>query len=257
MMEYTYITMIKRDQTQKYMFNHPETWDEMNQSRFEREPKFLAQIFQKYGNVKDVLDVGCGSGSHLARLGKFGMTGMGVDLNPKMIAFARSKYPKLSFELKDMRSLTFRNRFDAVICLCTTFTYNTTNEDVVSALRGFHRALRRGGLLVIDLFNPISFIEKREFKEKMELSYSEVGLRSELEHQIDERAQLLIAKQTTIRLEENKKIDVNKTAYRLFFPQEMKYFLETTGFELLDFYGSFDLGDKQLGGPRMIVVAKK
>ena len=40
-------------------------------------------------------------------------------------------------------------------------------------------------------------------------------------------------------------------------PQEMKYFLETNGFELIDFYGAFDSKHKKLDGFRLITVSRK
>jgi hypothetical protein len=41
------------------------------------------------------------------------------------------------------------------------------------------------------------------------------------------------------------------------FPQEMRFFLEQTGFKVFAFYGDFDLKHKLLDGHRMIVVAQK
>ncbi len=138
----------------KYLFDHPQIWEQNNQSRFDREPPFLADVFRRYGSVESVLDVGCGTGGHLDRLSRLGFTGTGIDLNERMLDYARTARPHLGFHAADMRALPFDDEFDAVVCLCTTFSYNTTNEDVVTALGCFHRALRSGGLVVIDVSTP-------------------------------------------------------------------------------------------------------
>ena len=59
----------------KYVFDHPEIWEQNNRARFDREPAFLAEVFRRYGSVERVLDVGCGTGGHLEHLSRLGFTG--------------------------------------------------------------------------------------------------------------------------------------------------------------------------------------
>ncbi len=251
--------MTNKNQVEKYYFDNPEIWEELNTGRFNREPIFLEKIFKKYGKVKNVLDVGCGTGSHLNKLSELGFTGVGIDLNKNMIKFAKEKYPHLKFEVKDMRKLNYSNQFDAILCLCTTFCYNTSNEDVVAALKSFHKALKKGGLLIIETFNPIAFLEKKKFVRTIEETdnYKKFGLKSVNEHWIDETQQQMIERRTVYRLKDNKKLKSDLTKFRLFFPQEMKYFLETNGFKFQDFYGDYDIKYKKLDKFRLITISKK
>lgn len=243
----------------KYYFDNPEIWEEISKGRFKREPPFLQQIFKSHGTVKHILDVGCGTGSHLNTLTEMGFTGLGIDLNENMIAFAQEKYPHLHFEVQDMKQLSFSNQFDAIICLCTTFCYNTSNEEVVAALKSFHKALKKDGLLIIETFNPIVFLEKKKFESTIEKTrnYEKFGLRSVSEQWVDETKQQLIERRTVYKLENNKEVNSDLTTYRLFFPQEMRYFLESNGFKFQDFYGNYDMEDKQVDKFRLITVSKK
>lgn len=53
---------------------------------------------------KSVLDVGCGFGDLYAFLKKQGIhlrKYVGIDINPRMIAIARKRFPKLKFEFRD------------------------------------------------------------------------------------------------------------------------------------------------------------
>lgn len=250
---------MQKSQIHKYYFDNPEVWEEINSDRFNREPVFLEKIFKKFGNVKNILDVGSGTGSHLNKLSEIGFTGLGVDLNKNMVKYAKIKYPHLRFEVKDMRRLNYSNKFDAIICLCTTFCYNTTNKDVVTTLKSFRKALKKDGILIIETFNPISFLEKKKFERTIEEleNYKKFGLKSVTEHWIDERKQQMTEKRSVYRLKDNKILESNLTTFRLFFPQEMRYFLETNGFKFLDFYGGYDTKDKSLDKFRLITIAKK
>ena len=239
----------------KYLFDHPEIWEQNNQSRFDREPPFLAEVFRRYGSVERVLDVGCGTGGHLDRLSRLGLAGMGVDLNERMLDYARTARPHLSFYAADMRALRFDEEFDAVVSLCTTFSYNTTNEDVVTALGCFHRALRPGGLVVIDVFNPIRLIQTRGYLEEIEAVWESLNLRYVTAHDIDEARQLQIATQSVFRIDDQTLVQRDVTEFRLFFPQELRYFLETSAFRFLRFYGDFDAERTSLDGKRLIAVA--
>jgi SAM-dependent methyltransferase len=249
--------MNKKNPCNKYYFDHPEIWEEMNQERFESEPKLIFDLLQKYGNVKILLDVGCGTGAHFAKLHELGINGVGIDLNKKMVDFATKKYPTLKFAAKDMRKLDYINKFDAVICLYGTFSYNMTNEDVVATLRGFFRALKKGGILVIDLLNAIGFIPKQKFKREIEVKYANFNLQSVTKHSVNENEQTITEDRTFFSISDNKEVARDISDSRLFFPQEVRYFLETNGFEFLGAYGDYGMKHKPLDESRMIIVAKK
>lgn len=250
---------MEKSQANKYYFNHPEIYEAVNKSRVVKEAKFLTQTFSKYGNVTTVLDAGCGSGNHLNEFAKLGFTGIGIDLNKNMVKYARHKYPDLQFQIADMRSLPFSNQFDAIICLCTTFSYNITISDIEAALKSFSKALKKNGILIIETFNPIAFIEKRKFKNTItELgAYKAMGLRSTVKMKVDERNQLLIENRSIFDLSTDKLIKKDLTKYRMFFPQEMKYLLQQQGFKFLELYGGYDMSHKELNEFRLITVAKK
>jgi SAM-dependent methyltransferase len=241
----------------KYLFDHPEIFEQNNRSRFDRETPFLAEVFRHYGSVERVLDVGCGTGGHLDRLSRLGLAGTGVDLNERMLDYARTARPHLQFHIADMRALRFDQEFDAVICLNTTFSYNLTNEDVVTALDCFHRALRPGGLVVIDVFNPIRLIQTRGYREEIDAIWESFNLRYVTAHDIDEARQLQIATQSVFRTDDQTLVQSDITEFRLFFPQELRYFLETSAFQFLCFYGDFDRERTSLDGTRLIGVAQK
>ena len=103
-----------------------------------------------------VLDVPCGFGRHAGELARRGHSVVGVDLSRAMLREARRRYrehERLRFVRGDMRRLAYREEFDAVICIFTSFGY-FSERDNVATLRKMARALKPGGRLLIDHRNP-------------------------------------------------------------------------------------------------------
>ena len=60
-----------------------------------------------------VLEIGCGTGTLLARIRP--SRGVGVDISPKMIAIAAAKYPRFRFLVSDASALRLSETFDYVM----------------------------------------------------------------------------------------------------------------------------------------------
>lgn len=103
-----------------------------------------------------ILDVPCGYGRHAAELARRGFRVVGVDLSRAMLAEARRRWtagPRLRFLRGDMRRLNVPGKFDAVVNMYTSFGYFSPRENM-AVLRRLTRALRPGGLLLIDHRDP-------------------------------------------------------------------------------------------------------
>lgn len=104
-----------------------------------------------------ILDVPCGYGRHAAALARRGFTVVGVDLSRAMLAEARRRStegPRLRFRRGDMRRIGFREEFDAVVNLYTSFGYFTPAQNQ-TVLRRLARALKPGGRLLVDHRDPV------------------------------------------------------------------------------------------------------
>jgi ubiquinone/menaquinone biosynthesis C-methylase UbiE len=247
------------NQSSKFYFDNPEIFERVHHARFKPESDFVRALLSQHANVANILDVACGTGAHASLLTEAGFTVTGLDLNPFMINFAHKNHSTLTFLVGDMRALPFSNAFDAVICMCSSFSYNNSNEEITAAIQGFSRALKPGGLVIIDVFNPLSLLERRAFASEIreDTKYAQVGMYSVSEISIETSAQLLVEKRSLFTKKDDKLVQSDVTKFRLFFPQELSYFLETNGFENVIFYSGFDLNDQDLKGARLIALAKK
>lgn len=110
-----------------------------------------------------VLDIPCGTGRHAVRLARRGASVLGVDITESYLREARraaKSLPNVRFVRGDMRRIPLKNEFDAAINLWTSFGYFETPADDVKTLRGIARALKPGGLFLIDTAD-ITTIRKR------------------------------------------------------------------------------------------------
>jgi len=96
-----------------------------------------------------ILDVGCGPGTFLGRLGWLFEYGLGVDVAAVQIEYARRTHvrPGLSFEVADVREIAGREPFDAVVGI--EIIEHLRTADTQPFLRILCDLLRPGGTLVL------------------------------------------------------------------------------------------------------------
>jgi ubiquinone/menaquinone biosynthesis C-methylase UbiE len=109
-----------------------------------------------------VLDLACGSGDHARLLARRGIEVLGVDIAPSLVAHCRQQATEAGlasarFEVGDMRELAYKAEFDALLLLSGSFGFfdDATNRDVLARMA---RALRPGGRLLVDVFDPASMV---------------------------------------------------------------------------------------------------
>lgn len=97
---------------------------------------------------KTILDAGCAFGRDSAEFKAKGLTPIGIDLSDELLKKAVVAHPDIKFQKMDVRELSFENEsFDGIWCHATLLHLN--DEDIVKALREFHRVLKPDGKLFI------------------------------------------------------------------------------------------------------------
>ncbi len=119
-----------------------------------------AQLFMdnitEYLNLPEearILDLACGKGRHSIYLNQLGYEVTGADLSENSIREAsESANEKLHFVVHDMR-IPFKDKFDAVLNLFTSFGYFEDDTDNVTTLKAIRDSLSEYGFAVIDFMN--------------------------------------------------------------------------------------------------------
>ena len=123
------------------------------------EADYVARQLRRFGgDVRSVLELGCGTGAHANLLAARGFTVHGVDMSEGMLAAAEKRCahggndgePAVTFSIGDARSVRLGRTFDAVISLFHVFSYQTTDEDLDAAFATARAHLRPSGILFFD-----------------------------------------------------------------------------------------------------------
>lgn len=206
------------------------------QHRDDNEAQFfirkLVQKLQPPSNAH-ILDLACGRGRHAKFLSEMGFEVTGIDLSESSIAHARQwENECLHFEVGDMRQPFGENRFDYIFNLFTSFGYFETRDENLRALQNMHRALKPGGVLVLDFMNVN--------KVRLGLVEEEVRQTPEIEFHIERfiRNNRVIKQ---IAFEDDGRKYQYEEKVQLLDREEFKKLFSEAGFDSTDTFGDFEL----------------
>ena len=109
----------------------------------------------KKSKGKDLLDVGCGTGTHLLYLqDDFNCTGF--DLHQEMINVARKKLKKkVNLFEASMVDFDLDKQFDIIISLYSVINYAKDFREFRKILNNFYKHIKKGGVCIIEPFFTI------------------------------------------------------------------------------------------------------
>ena len=108
----------------------------------------LASVAEQAEDGGPVADLGCGPGHVAAWLADLGVTAVGIDLSPGMIAAGRRAYPQVQFREGDLLQLPAADgEFGAAVALYSVIHLGP--GELGDAFWEVQRVLRPGGLLLV------------------------------------------------------------------------------------------------------------
>jgi trans-aconitate 2-methyltransferase len=93
-----------------------------------------------------ILDIGCGTGQLTGKIATGGAEVLGIDSSPEMVAAARQAFPRLAFEVADVRSYRTAEPFDAVFSNATLHWVRPPADAAASVVS----ALKPGGRFIAE-----------------------------------------------------------------------------------------------------------
>jgi SAM-dependent methyltransferase len=194
--------------------------------------------------ASNLMDLGCGTGKHVALLSKMGYAATGVDRSSEMIAIAKANGPidtgKLRFLEGDARNVLLEEQFDVVTALFHVMSYQTGNEDISSVFKTAERHLPTNGLFIFDCWYgpgvlsdpPVVRIKRMENEEIKVLRISEPVLFPN-ENRVDVHYDIQIHEKKNNSQGPSLIKEVHSMRY-LFHP-EIELYSKNKGFEIIDF----------------------
>ena len=124
---------------------------------YEKLSEFCCDAIKEYSPdiPKQILDLGCGTGSLSVLMAKKGYDVTGIDLSNEMLALASAKANdnnlKIKFACEDMAYLDVGHGYGAAICSLDGLNYLTDKESLSSCISRVYSSLADDGLFIFDV----------------------------------------------------------------------------------------------------------
>ena len=204
------------------------------------------------GPEAEVMDCCCGMGRHTVELASRGCRMTGVDLSEGYLKKARQEALRRKVAVDwirmDVRDLSFRNRFDGIISMFTSFGYFDDPEDDLLLLKKLRTALKPGGCLLMEMAGKE--VLARDFEERV--WFEREGMTILLEYAVDLNWTELHNR--WLFYKEGKMTEYS-FRHRIFSAAEMAALLWQAGFGTIDIYGDFQGGPYDHTAKQLILVA--
>lgn len=125
-------------------------YDIFNKYRnYNREMRFILRVLK---NKKWVLDLGCGSGTHLSILENLGYKVNGIDINDDMVLLSKTKV-KSDIYKADILDFKIDEMYDGIIAMHSVFNHLKGYDEFERAFSNALNHLNKKGVMIIDLDN--------------------------------------------------------------------------------------------------------
>jgi SAM-dependent methyltransferase len=228
---------------------------------------FYRELARRCGGP--ILEAMCGSGRLLEPLARAGYRLAGVDVSPAMLAIARARLEaagllgQVELVEANIRDHAPPGAFGLAIVALNSFMHLTTVKDQLAALIRIRQALRPGGLLALDLFNPdLRALAAHNGELVLDRMFTMPGgarVQKFVAQQTDTAAQLNYV--TFIYDELGDEGQVRRSALpftmRWLYRYELEHLLARARLELEAVSGSYELDEYGSDSPLMLAVARR
>lgn len=232
---------------------------DLEHDAFEDDASFFVNLIQS----APVLEIGCGSGRIVERLARAGLETHGIDSSPAMLRAARERLgdlPGAHVHLMSAQALDLPHTFPSVVWPLNVLWHLADESAQIESLQAARRHMPLGGLLVLDLSNPLNMLDRQDGKEirlrfRADLGASQVQAFSCAEDFAGE--QVLELSLWYDLIEDGGAVKRTATDIRLRYTYryELELMLGLAGFGVRQIYGSYDLEAYTTDSPNLLVVA--
>jgi ubiquinone/menaquinone biosynthesis C-methylase UbiE len=202
---------------------------------------YVARYLEAEGPV---VEVGVGTGRIAIPALQAGVEVIGVDLSPKMLAICRTKAEaagvadRLTTIEAPMQSFELPAPVDLIAIPFRTFLHNLTTEDQRATLAACYRALKPGGRLVLNIFNPSITMIANWLGRPDDWHARASDPTVEEQHRYEPSAQV-VRSTVSFKNAEGRR-DKFEFHIRWIYRFEMEHLLELAGFDSIEVAGDFD-----------------
>lgn len=234
----------------------------MDNVPYEEWSEYLYELLCEYGVDQGIiLDLGCGTGNITEILARRAYDMIGVDYSEEMLQMAMEKPSKeehgILYLAQDMRELELYGTVNAVVSICDSMNYITSEEDLLEVFKLVNNYLDPGGVFIFDLntiFKYEELLGENTFAEtREECSFIWDNYYDE-EEQINEyQLTLFVEDKETAQYNKLEEVHYQK-AYDL---EVIKGLLLEAGLEFITVYDAFSKSLPSEQSERVYFIAKE
>lgn len=225
---------------------------------------FIDEVIQTHHpNPKDVLELACGTGAIslcLAELGVYHLTA--TDMSAPMVERAKLKAKDerldVDFGVMDFRDINSDKKFDIIFSVFDSVNYLHTEQEILDMLRGTHKILKPGGLLIFDFSTPQNSLEAVDYLNNEEGSFG--AYRYFRTSRYEPAEQIHYNEFEIDEMSEDGKTVLHKYQeihrQRIYSLKEMLSILEQTPYHQVAKYEGFDLVEADDNSTRVTMVLR-
>lgn len=254
--------MIKKmNQYRDFAFVYDELMDNVD---YDGWVEYIENIIKnENAQVKNILELACGTGNLTIPLTKKEYDIAGIDISEEMLQVAREKGEEEDVQLvllqQDISELEFDiDNLDCILCACDGFNYVTNDEGIEHVFSKAHELLKDKGIFIFDIssYYKLSTILGNNIhgENRKDIAYI-------WQNYFDEESSMIEMELAFFVEDENEegRFDRFEETHlqRAYKEEEMKSMLTKAGFEDIKVYGDFTFEAPKENTERLFFVCRK
>lgn len=212
----------------------------LSKKNIEDEVAYIMNYLKKIDSLKNVLDIGCGTGYHDWLLAsKYNFNVKGIDISPDMVAYAQKYHNgvKNTYECCSAQSFQEFKKYQACISLAHVIGYQYDNDALDAMLDRIYENLNDTGLFLFNFYNMAGVMNSslKPRKQEKEFETGRILRFSNAETDFVSNSLQLYYYYIIDDNDEREEIEIREKM-RFYSDQEMLYHLQRAGFGEISFF---------------------
>ena len=223
---------------------------------------YLDQLISKYkAPGKELIDLGCGTGSISLKLAQKGYNVLGIDYSEEMLSQADQKFRENNIVIplyhQDIRQFVMDRNVDIVISTFDTLNYILDEKDIERTFKNVFEVLKKDALFIFDINTPYKL---KEILGDNIFTYNTEEISYIWENDFDDKENICQMCLTFFILDQETGLYERFEEFHEQKSYEIDYLIDIlhkTGFKVLNVHGELNMEEPKEEDHKVFIVAKK
>jgi SAM-dependent methyltransferase len=227
------------------------------------EVDFLEKVIEKFSKipVKTILELAAGNSPYMEEVAGRGYHYVGLELNKKMITFSKEKAARQSIRARfihgDIKNFSTTKKVD-LACVLLGSLYVNSNSDLIQHLKSVGKALRSGGLYILD--GVVEFFPGQIKRQSWTMKDKNITVKTTYIPRVIDDIENLYDEKIILQVTENGKtfsVEQHETKKRFNKEDFLTIVKKEGSFQCVGVFANFNIGQRPRKNTRNILVLRK